>query len=176
MNLQGSFAYYFNLIFQFYVYSVVCILIPVTSEPTEMFWRLWPLAAASEDPPLNHSIPSCQTFPAPLLMSEGWRPELPVEQEREIFGGHLLMSGTVGSPSLENGRSAHSDSGTDWCFSLERDLVSELVSLFARRPRRTIWLVCRERPRRKRRNKSRGLFETTYLLPTLTNYDVKLSK
>ena len=40
MNLQRSFAYYFNLIFQFYVYSVVCILIPVTSEPTEMFWRL----------------------------------------------------------------------------------------------------------------------------------------
>ena len=40
MNLQGSFAYYFNLIFQLYLYCVVCIVIHVISEPTEMFLRL----------------------------------------------------------------------------------------------------------------------------------------
>ena len=111
-----------NIIYSNYVYCVVCIVIHVISEHTEMFWRLWPLAAASEDPPLKQSIPSGQTRPAPLLMTARWRPELTTEQGRDILWRDVLMSGTVGSPPLENGRSAHSDSGTDWCFSLERDL------------------------------------------------------
>ena len=55
-------------------------------------------------------------------MSVRWRPELTTDQGREMLWRDFLMSGTVGSPPLENGRSAHSDSGTDWCFSLERDL------------------------------------------------------
>ena len=158
----------------------MCIVIHVISEPTEMFWRLWPLAAASEEPPLKQSISSGQTRPAPLLMSVRWRPELTTEQGREILWRDFLMSGTVGSPPLENGRSAHSDSGTDWCFSLERDLhlsspwcnwlfswlVSELLPVCPSRPRRRIWLVSRERPRRKRRNKSRCPFSLCKALST----------
>ena len=100
----------------------MCIVIHVISEPTEMFWRLWPPAAASEDRPLKQSISSGQTRPDPLLMTVRWRPELTTEQGRDLLWRDFLMSGTVGSPPLENGRSAHSDSGTDWCFSLERDL------------------------------------------------------
>ena len=88
---------------------------------TELCWRLRPLARASEAPPLNQSISSGQTHLDLFLMTVRWRPEQTTEQETVHLWRDFLISGTVGSPPLENHHSVHSDSGTDWCFSLETD-------------------------------------------------------
>ena len=99
-----------------YVFDMINLSINIP--PTELCWRLWPLAAASREPLLKQSISSGQTHLDLFLMTVRWRPELTTEQETVRMLGDFLISGTVGSPPLENHHSVHSGSGTDWCFSL----------------------------------------------------------
>ena len=96
-------------------------MLPCICTPTALFWMLWPLAAASGNPPLKQRISSGQARPDPFVMTVRWRRALNTEKERVCFQRNFLTSGTVGSPLLENDHSAHWDSGTDWCSSLEKD-------------------------------------------------------
>ena len=90
-------------------------------KPTELFWMLWPLAAATEIPPLKQRISSGRTHRDLFATTVEWRLALTTERERVCFQRRSLISGNVGSPPLESCHWAHSDSGTDWCFSLEKD-------------------------------------------------------